>query len=258
MTKLRHAKARAVEAATRACARLFLPRGPVDRGSVRDVGTLDFRGAVCILVPHPDDEVIGCFHFIEKAGKSAAIDLIYVTDSQNAELASQRRGESARATGSMPVRSREYWQYGDGTLAAHSADLQLQIGMLASRYQLVLSPNPTDRTLDHAALAHCAMATVPPAKLLWYRSTWLTFPVRHADIVATGDVGRKLDALGAFSTQRALALANVVHLSTFEASRVGLLGKSIEGFRFAGSGPVSFDPINSISVRSGWQLRAWL
>ena len=49
-------------------------------------------------LPHPDDEVIGCYHFMEQIGIRTPIDLVYVTEDQVSNMANLRRTESAEST----------------------------------------------------------------------------------------------------------------------------------------------------------------
>ena len=94
-------------------------------------------------------------------------------------------------------------------------------------------------------------------KLVWYRSTWLTFPLIAADFIATGSAKKKNRALRCFMSQWKMALGNVISFSALEAKTYGLRAKSIEAFRYASSGTVTASPINVLSVTALRQLRRW-
>jgi hypothetical protein len=256
--RLQRIQARTLEVVARACARLILPRRRTRSVHIQDAGSLELIGAVCILAPHPDDEVIGCFHFIRRVAGSVPVDLIYVTDEAAAPLAKIRRAESCRATSGIPIRSRTWWGYADGGLNAQKELLRDQVGELSGRYGLILCPAPSDLTQDHAVLAECAQKCIPADRLLWYRSTWLTFPLRSSDVVASGSAREKLAALREFMSQSSLALGNVVNLSRYEANAIGIGARSIEGFRFARSDKADVRPINALSIKAAWLLRDWL
>ena len=258
MKALGRIRARILAAVARACARVILPCRQTIGTNVREVESVALNGPVCILVPHPDDEVIGCFHFMKRVAQSAAIDLIYVTDDPDKPLADLRRAEAIRATSGIPVRSRIWWGYADGRLQSQEDQLRHGVDQFHERYCYVLCPAPSDLTPDHAVLAAWAQESVPPDKLLWYRSTWLTFPLRSADLVASGDALEKLAALREFTSQGSLALENVISTSRYEARAIGLGASSIEGFRFASSGAVDVQPVNALSVLWPWMLRGWL
>ena len=234
---------------------------PVRRGGLSNalvmLEEIAKSGAICILVPHADDEIIGCFHLLQKLGFLAPIDLIYVTEDRLPEVAKVRRAESAAATASLAVRERISWSYPDGSLAVHREDLRRRLLDVGERYSLILCLAPSDRTQDHAVLAAEAYDLISSDKLLWYRSTWLTFPLHVADFIAEGDARAKRQALRFFRSQKKLALQNVVSLSTLEARRCGLEADSVEAFRFASSGELSVSPINVLSLKALLQLRHW-
>ena len=213
---------------------------------------------IAILVPHPDDEIIGCFHFIEKIGPATPIDLIYVTEESSVKIASLRRGESIKASRELTLQQQIWWSFPDGNLYKHRDDLKNQLSMIKNKYKLILCPAPSDRTPDHGVLAEEAYREISPEKLLWYRSTWWTFPIYAADVVIIGQAQKKQAALRCFISQNKLALQNTISASAFEARRLGCKYNSIECFRFASSGLVNINPLNVLSLKALWRLPRWL
>jgi LmbE family N-acetylglucosaminyl deacetylase len=212
------------------------------------------EGDICILVPHPDDEIIGCFHLLQQIGRLASVDLVYVTEDTSAVIASCRREESAAATATLRVRDRIWWSYPDGHLVRYQESLRQRLIDVAQRYKLILCVAPNDRTPDHSVLAAEAYSIIPNEKLLWYRSTWLTFPLYAADIIVSGQAKEKLSKLRLFRSQKNLNLVNVVRISAIEARRCCLSNSSVEAFRFAISGEVHVPPVNVLSIISWWLL----
>lgn len=261
MLRLGFLKARVVEMVARLWVDQLVMRSPdTDLRLFPDISAIR---AVAILVPHPDDEVIGCYHFINEIGKSVAVDLYYVTDggageiqAESISLSDRRVDESGRATVGMPIRNREWWDFPDGNLSGHREVLHNRLEMLVE-YDLVLCPAPTDITPDHAVLADVLLRSVNIEKLLWYRSTWLTFPLSASDYAVCGDAAQKRRALRCFISQRNLALGNTITLSGFEARLCGSNASSIEAFRYAISGSLGWHPVNILSISAIKKLKEW-
>jgi len=260
MLRVGFLKARVVEMATRLRASQVPLRVPAIKLRLfPDFATVR---TVAILVPHPDDEVIGCYHLINEIGKSVAIDLYYVTDGvaggvqESFSLSDHRIAESGYATAGLPIRNRQYWHFPDGKLGRLRDELCKHLGMLGE-YDLVLCPSPTDLTPDHAALADAALLAVNLDILLWYRSTWLTFPLSASDFSICGDALQKSRAMRCFISQGDLALGNTITLSGVEAKLSGLEASSVEAFRFAASGCLEWQPVNVLSLGAIERLKEW-
>ena len=217
-----------------------------------------FSGSIAILVPHPDDEVIGCFYFVQRYGPTSPIDLIYVTEDCRPTVAEVRRREAANATSKLPVRRKENWGFPDGALQSRCSALRERITNVSERYQLILCPAPWDRTPDHRTLAeetYDAMAAKSRLHhLVWYRSTWLTFPLSDANLIIPGSIAEKRRALRSFTSQRALALQNVVSISRLESRRWGPETGAAEGFRVADAGTLPRSPVNALSIGTLFKL----
>ena len=57
---------------------------------------------ILIIAPHNDDEVIGCWHFMEAVSELADIEIAFVTHAQNDQgLTQRRREESTKALSPM-------------------------------------------------------------------------------------------------------------------------------------------------------------
>jgi LmbE family N-acetylglucosaminyl deacetylase len=218
---------------------------------------LTSEDVVAVLIPHFDDEIIGCFHFIESLTTQLSIDLYYITKPLSSEIANTRFAESSIATSNLLVRDRFWWHYPEGNLDENRNSLRQSLSELKNRYSIVLSPSPNDITPDHEVLAKVVLEVIPWEKLLWYRSTWLTFPLHMADFVVVGDSGRKRSALRCFKSQDKLALQNVVSLSGLESKLCGVSALSMEAFRFASTGMAPMRPLNVLSIKSLWNMVSW-
>ncbi len=221
-------------------------------------GSLPADGPIAILAPHSDDEIIGCFHFIEHAAARYKVDVFVVTVDADPVVAIRRKQESIAALATAGIASTCFWGFADGRLAASREQVVYKLQEIRDRYALVLCPAPNDRTPDHAVLAACAASTIEPEKLLWYRSTWLTFPLQESDLIFAGNARDKVAALRKYQSQCHLALLNAVRLSALEAAACGAGYSSVEGFRFAASGKPEANAFNSLSYKSALRLRSWL
>jgi LmbE family N-acetylglucosaminyl deacetylase len=186
------------------------------------------------------------------------IDLIYVTDAADSKYADKRFTESTEACKGLSIRRRARWHFRDSGLTTTRAQLFKSLHNIDKDYDFVLCPSIHDRTADHKVLADEAVRAISPDKLIWYRSTWLTFMLHSADFVVTGSAKKKRAAIGCFKTQKQIALQNAVTISSLEARRHGLSASSVEGFRLASSATVDVEIINTLSIRSLWRNRELL
>jgi LmbE family N-acetylglucosaminyl deacetylase len=231
---------------------------PTRRSLSNIENTFPFKAnSIAILAPHADDEILGCFHFIEKFGGDNRIDLIYVTDSANPFLSDIRKSEAFEATKRLPIKKRFWWHFEDGKLNRSCNHLESILSKVNNDYDFVLSPAFNDKTSDHAILGATALGVVESSKLIWYRSTWLTFPLRASDFFIYGSAIEKQRAIKYFKSQGNLALLNVVNFSKVEAKLSGIFAESVEAFRFASSDPHKYKPLNTLSIRCLWHIRTW-
>jgi LmbE family N-acetylglucosaminyl deacetylase len=222
-----------------------------------DLSILRTQESIAILVPHPDDEVIGCFFLIEEIGSDVPIDLIYVSEQPETTLAQTRRGESLEATNGLVVRDRIWWSLPDGGLNLARSQLRERFLKIRSAYDLVLCPAPWDKTSDHRVIAEEALRSLPTSHLVWYRSTWFTFGLHEASFVVLGPARKKRSALRRYRTQEAIALQNAVSVSMLEAKRYGYRSSSAEAFRLASSGNLDLEPLNVLSIKDLWRKSVW-
>lgn len=247
-------RARLVEAAFWALARSGLARP----GAPINAVPFTTGDAVAVIVPHPDDEMIGCHHLIAATGHEVAYDLFYVTRHENdARLTEIRFAESARASAGLTVRNRVFWNFPDGNLAACREVLRDRLDEITPQYDYILAPAPNDRTPDHIPIAEETLAASGRDRLVWYRSTWWTFSLLEADFAVVGPAEDKRAALACFASQGHLPLGNVVTLSAWEARRGGISAESIEAFQKATTDRLSREPLNTLSIRTFAWLQRW-
>lgn len=171
-----------------------------------------------ILVPHYDDEVLGCYNLLRNCVKKE-FDLMYVTDSSGHKGkhydSMTRRIESDTALADISsVRQKIYLDLPDQEVYRFKGELKHKILLIADDYDFILSPAYWDTTPDHSAIAHTLLETLDSDKIIYYRSTDYTFNSNGASFCSRGRIGDKLRAINAFKTQRHLALFNPIIYSS--------------------------------------------
>lgn len=230
--------------------------GPTESGAPAN-GFVGKR--IAIIAPHNDDEVVGCWHFMEAMAGSADIGVIVVTrHADDADLTETRRAETRQALLGVGVTELSYWDIADGRAVDAADQLEGLMSDLENRWDYVLCPAPNDRTFDHVPIAKAAAAKIRSGKLVWYRSTWWTFRMRDADVIFAGSIRNKIRALSVFRSQKKIALARGVWLSVFEHLLVKGRLSSAEGFVFARDSVLPADPLNSISLRHYPRFPFWI
>jgi LmbE family N-acetylglucosaminyl deacetylase len=189
-----------------------------------------------ILVPHFDDEVLGCFNLLRNCS-SKEFDLMYITDSSGASGkqydSMTRRLESDKALSKIStIRQKFYLDIPDQEVYKYRAELRNEILLVANDYDFIFSPAPWDTTFDHSSIANVLLEAVDSDKIIYYRSTDYTFKSVSASFCSRGRIGDKLNALKAFKTQRHLALFNPVIYSSYEDRKSRNI-ETIECFIFA-------------------------
>lgn len=214
---------------------------------------------IVIIAPHNDDEVVGCWHFMEAMAGSADIGVIVVTrHASDAYLTEIRRTETRQALSSVGVTELSYWGIADGGAVDATDQLKGLVSDLENRWDYIFCPAPNDRTFDHVPIAKAATASISSGKLVWYRSTWWTFRMRDADVIFAGSTRKKIRALSVFRSQKNIALARGVWLSVFEHLLVKRRLSSAEGFVYARDSVLLADPLNSISLRHYPRFPFWI
>lgn len=183
---------------------------------------------ILILVPHFDDEILGAYFFLQQESPRNRIDLLYITDGSNCQtnqfypdIQYSRKQESLMALRGLILGSIKYLSLKDGSLENYTGvlDSSLLIEIKTQNYNLVLSPAPNDRTPDHHVLALSAVKATEGnenCRLLFYRSTWQTFPLNMSKYLYTGDLKEKSKAIRFFRSQRNIPLLNTLLFSTNE------------------------------------------
>ncbi len=126
-----------------------------------------FRGPVLVLVPHPDDEVIGCGAMLAwHASRGHRVVVVHATDGAGGDpegkfpdIAALRRAESAKALEILGVHEWRELGYPDGALD-RAEDLEEILGDLLQKFapRTLYTLSPLDNHKDHRVLARAALA----------------------------------------------------------------------------------------------------
>lgn len=182
---------------------------------------------ILLCIPHPDDEVLGCYFFLQHEAHRQKIDLLYVTQGNQCatarnytDITGVRTHESNTALKALPVEAVYHWSLEDGSLETEKSALKTKMEkhIEMMNYDIILSTASDDCTPDHAALGHIIL-DIPPrrgVKKLFYRSTWATFGMEDADYIYTGDYRSKKTAVQSFITQSHIPLLNPILFSAVE------------------------------------------
>ncbi len=118
--------------------------------------------SVLAVVPHYDDEVLGCGGLLAQlAAAGAAVRALYLTDgsggveevADRAAYRQRRRDEAERAAAALGIAGGDHLGLPDGALADHLDDVEagLRRALLSLRPDLVLVPSPLEVSADHRA-----------------------------------------------------------------------------------------------------------
>jgi LmbE family N-acetylglucosaminyl deacetylase len=164
------------------------------------------RGRVLVLVPHPDDETLGCGGVLIQHGEQGdRIKVVFATDGAAGDALGYyagldylelRREEARRAGAILGVEELVFWDYPDGRLA-EADDLSERLSALleADRPDIVYRPSTLEMHPDHWALAAASEAALQryrPAVADFCYEIWATVQPSHAiDISAVWERKRK-------------------------------------------------------------------
>lgn len=164
------------------------------------------NGRVLVLVPHPDDEALGCGGaLIQHSDQGDRVKVVFVTDGAAGDAlgyyAGQdylelRREEARRAGAILGVDERVFWDYPDGRLA-EAPDVSERLAALleADRPDIVYRPSTLEIHPDHWALgvaAEAALRRYRPAVADFCYEIWATIQPSHViDISAAWERKRK-------------------------------------------------------------------
>lgn len=196
---------------------------------------------VLIVVPHPDDECLGCGGLIAALrAKNIAVRLILVTDGGGAGglpegAAQQRQAEFLRAAAVLGVDDCESWQAVDGAFSDSAAfQARVRQSLLDFAPDAVLLPSPLDYHRDHARIAAALVAEVSrAASVRWavLYEIWSPLPVTHV-LDITDFFAQKMAALACHETALACGdyAAAVEGLNRYRALYLGGAGRFAEAF----------------------------
>ncbi len=174
-----------------------------------------FQGPVLVVVPHPDDEVIGCGAMMAwHASRGHRVVVVHATDGAGGDpegkfgdIASLRKAESARALEILGVREWRELGFPDGRLE-EAGGLEKILEDLLRRLQprTFYTLSPLDNHKDHRVLARAAAAAAfralpPEAECLVMGINNMGLPNILVDI--TDLLETKERALRAFQSQLA-------------------------------------------------------
>lgn len=214
-----------------------------------------------ILVPHPDDEVLGLLYCLEAEHQIRDIWILYLSagDRNPAREAHQsastiRKAEAIRGLKDYNVAQR-FLQYTDGGMLHQVERIASSIETESERFapDAILAPAPNDSTPDHRAVSDAGeqVASRKALPLVYFRSTSKTFALRDADFIYTGSFKNKLRALRVHKSQFHIALTRSVAFDMAEAARLGFT-RDAEGFLLARPDVAWGDPTDSLKRFSRW------
>jgi LmbE family N-acetylglucosaminyl deacetylase/SAM-dependent methyltransferase len=201
---------------------------------------------IVILIPHMDDEIIGCGGLLMLAAtRHWPVCCIYVTDgafgfSGTARSArSQRRAlESERATSMLgKIEKRYFLNLPDGEEWLQTCDRTQLLQILEDEQPShLLLPYAEDTHIDHRQtlmLYHsiCHRLAPPPATIYYQ----IRVPIPQQDINLFLDFSAKLkfkrQALRCFISQKEIDMKLLLHLQACQSYLAGLPGRGIEVFK---------------------------
>ncbi len=132
-------------------------------------------GALLVLAPHFDDEVLGCGGLLAGLEDKAAVRVVIACDGRGSaewrrpapvpgapDISAVRRAESIAALGLLGIAESQVSTLGfpDGTLAARDRELALALEQLVEELnpRYILAPFRFDRHPDHMALGRAALS----------------------------------------------------------------------------------------------------
>ncbi|NVK20924.1 MAG: PIG-L family deacetylase [Kangiellaceae bacterium] len=206
---------------------------------------------VVILIPHSDDEVLGCYNFIKENGLRLEIELILVTRTANPEINAKRVIESKRALTGLPFKKLYFWELEEGRLEENKEKLRSNLKSIDGLYDYVFTLAPNDTTNDHSYISDSTSKNIKKSKVVYYRSTSITFNIMDASFYCKGTFLDKKNALRHYKTQDSINLINTIKYNRNEALILGYSKKyAIEAFIFAEDFNENQKAINSLSTGS--------
>ncbi len=196
-----------------------------------------------MLIPHPDDEVIGCAGLIITATEQQwPLCLVYITDgsygfsSDNRDARRQQRmDESLLATDFLGrVTNRHYLHFPDGESWIQRQDELLNI-LIQERPSHLLLPHPVDPHSDHRqtfqAVAAIRERLDPQPEHIFYQIR-TPIPVEQINLYIdlTNHLSIKREALRFFVSQQQIDFDLLLHLQACQGYLSADAGRSIEAY----------------------------
>lgn len=164
------------------------------------------RGRVLVVVPHPDDEAVGCGGaMIQHSDQGDHVKVVFVTDGAAGDALGYyaghdypelRREEARRAGAILGVHELVFWNYPDGKLSeAHDLAQRVAALLEADHPDVIYRPSTLEIHPDHWALAvgvEEALRHYKPAISDFCYEIWATVQPSHViDISAVWERKRK-------------------------------------------------------------------
>lgn len=135
---------------------------------------------VMVLVPHPDDEALGCAGtLLELRRRQVPVTLVFLTSGEalagapSQEIAGLRRTEARASARSLGCGEPVFLDLPDGGLCSCREKTADEVGRIAAavRPDMVLAPSPVDHHADHVAASYAAFDLLkrePSLKVAFY------------------------------------------------------------------------------------------
>lgn len=196
---------------------------PLRRGTT--AGLLQAGGALHVIAPHPDDEILGCAGIMRQAARlGMTVHVWAVTDGEASHPGSQhwpperlactRTQESEHALRLLGVPARRHrLMIPDGGVQTHAAQLTQRLAEVLTPGDTVITPWRLDGHPDHEAVARasllaakacaCLCLEVPIWGWHWMAPRQGHFPTPRARCIALSadDLLAKVRAIQAFRSQ---------------------------------------------------------
>ena len=180
------------------------------------------KNKVLILAPHFDDEILGCYNLIYN-NKKNKISIAFITDSKGTDNKinydfDTRKKESLKALSKFEnIQNVYYFKLPDQGVKNNLDLLEDKIKIISKSYNFVFSPTFWDKTIDHKWTAIVSKSIVPINKLIYYRSTYLTFNACESSFFEVCLLKNKIESLKNFKSQEHLLLKKQPFFSSYKS-----------------------------------------
>lgn len=184
---------------------------------------LSGAGNVLILVPHPDDEALGCSGSITLLNnKGAHSTIVYLTNGErlygdpSEDIAKKRIEEAKKVSNMLGCKETLFLNFPDGETSKYKDKIykKLQEIIIGKRPELVFAPSPVDFHADHISLSYVVfnlLKDLGSFKLAFYE---VYSTIRFNCLIDISEViGQKKDAILAYNTSLSEKPEVYVHAS---------------------------------------------